>query len=77
MNDQTIYTVLLSKPIRSEIGETPVFGFSYRIKKTDDGICLFEHGTNYALILWDKDGPELAELTEQMVKERIEEVLNG
>lgn len=41
-----------------------------------DEVWIEEHGHPTKIILWDKDGPELADLTEQMVKERIEEVLS-
>ena len=37
---------------------------------------LIEFGHPTKIILWDKDGPELANLTEEQVKERIEEVLS-
>jgi hypothetical protein len=41
------------------------------------GVWIDEHGHPTRIVLWDKDGPELADLTEEQVKERIEEVLNA
>ena len=39
-------------------------------------VWIDEHGHPTRIVLWDKDGPELADLTEGQVKERIEEVLS-
>jgi hypothetical protein len=77
MNNSQTYKILLSIPLRQEDGEPPVFGFSYRISNTNGVMQIHEHGTTNSLTIWDKDGPELADLTEEQVKERIEEVLNA
>ena len=76
MNNSQTYKTLLSIPLRQEDGEPPVFGFSYQISSNGGVVRICEHGTTNSLILWDKYGPELADLTEEQVKERIEEVLS-
>ena len=76
MNDFSVYKVLCARPIRQEPEEPPVLGFSYRLKASDGAVVLHEHGTNFSIILWQQDGPELADLTEEQVKARIEEVLS-
>jgi len=76
MSNDTIYTTLLSAPRSVDGREFPLHGFSYRIYKTDGLVEIRELGGPAHIILYDKDGPELADLTEQMVKDRIEEVLS-
>ena len=75
MNSQNTYNILIDRPKLIDGREFPLHGFSYRIYKTNDLVEIRELGGPAHIILWDKDGPELADLTEQMVKERIEEVL--
>ena len=77
MNNSQTYKTILSVPFRHENGEPPVFGFSYRISNNNGVIQIHEHGTTNSITLWEQDAPELADLTEQQVKERIEEVLNA
>jgi len=78
MNSQDIYTVLLLREYPIAGRDYPLYGFSYQLQREHDNGCveIEEHGHPTKIILWDKDGPELADLTEQMVKERIEEVLS-
>ena len=77
MNRQDTYTVLLSTSYELPDRNLPLYGFSYQLNRNENGsVILYEHGHPTKIILWDKDGPELADLTEQMVKERIEEVLS-
>ena len=77
MNKETIYTVLLAQ--QRNLDGYVLHGFSYFIDRDESGrVWITEYQINkpVSVILWDKDGPELADLTEQMVKERIEEVLS-
>ena len=76
MNNSQTYKILLSIPLRQKDEEPPIFGFSYRISNNNGVIQIHEHGTINSLTLWENDGPELADLTEEQVKERIEEVLS-
>jgi hypothetical protein len=76
MNNSLTYKTLLSVPFRREDGEPPVFGFSYKILNNDGVVQIYEHGTTNGLVLWEQDGPDLADLTEEQVKERIEKVLS-
>lgn len=78
MNSQDIYTVLLSREYPIAGREYPLYGFSYRLERdeTTGQVLLTEFGHPTKIILWDKDGPELADLTEEQVKARIEEVLS-
>lgn len=79
MNNKDTYTVLLSKEYAIAGRDYPLYGFSYRLEREEatGQVLLTEFGHPTKIILWDKDSPELADLTEQMVKDRIEEVLNG
>jgi hypothetical protein len=54
-----------------------LLGFSYQLQRENGEVKLVEFGHPTRIVLWDKDGPELADLTEEQVKERIEEVLNA
>ncbi len=56
----------------------PLLGFSYQLQREAETseIKLIEFGHPTRIVLWDKDGPELADLTEEQVKARIEEVLS-
>lgn len=78
MNSTDIYTVLLSREYLIAGRDYPLYGFSYQIQRElETGeIKLIEFGHPTKIILWDKNGPELADLTEQMVKGQIEEVLS-
>ena len=78
MNSESTYTVILSAEYPIEGREFPLFGFSYRLERNEEtkAVTLSEHGHPTRIVLWDKDGPELADLTEEQVKERIEEVLS-
>ena len=80
MNNTEIYTVLLSREFPFEGRPYPFFGFSYQIFKDarDGSVFIREHTpTPTRIVLWEQDGPELADLTEEQVKERIEEVLSA
>lgn len=79
MNSQDIYTVLLSREYPIAGRDYPLYGFSYQLQREQETgeVKLTEFGHPTKITLWDKDGPELADLTEHMVKERIEEALNG
>ena len=76
MNNTDIYTVLLSKEYPIAGREYPLLGFSYQLQRENGEVKLVEFGHPTRIVLWDKDGPELADLTEEQVKERIEEVLS-
>ena len=78
MNNTDIYTVLLSKEYPIAGRDYPLLGFSYQLQRESETgeIKLIEFGHPTRIVLWDKDGPELADLTEEQVKERIEEVLS-
>lgn len=78
MNSQDIYTVLLSREYPIAGRDYPLYGFSYQLQRDAETgeVKLIEFGHHTKIILWDKDGPELADLTEQMIKDRIEEVLS-
>ena len=78
MNSESIYTVMLSKEYPIAGREYPLLGFSYQLQREAETgeIKLIEFGHPTRIVLWDKDGPELADLTEEQVKERIEEVLS-
>ena len=77
MNSESIYTVMLSKEYPISGRDYPLLGFSYQLQRESETgeIKLIEFGHPTRIVLWDKDGPELADLTEEQVKERIEEVL--
>jgi len=79
MNNTDIYTVLLLKEYPIAGREYPLLGFSYQLQREAETseIKLIEFGHPTRIVLWDKDGPELADLTEEQVKERIEEVLSA
>ena len=78
MNNTDIYTVLLSKEYPIAGRDYPLYGFSYQLQMEQETgeVKLIEFGHHTKIILSAKDGPELADLTEQMVNERIEEVLS-
>lgn len=78
MNNTEIYNVLLSKEYTVQGREYPLLGFAYQIFKDvrEGQVFLREHGHPTKIILWQQDGPELADLTEEQVKARIEEVLS-
>ena len=78
MNSQDIYMVLLSREYPIAGRDYPLYGFSYQLQRDAETgeVKLIEFGHPTKIILWDKDGPELADLTEQMVKDRIEVVLS-
>ena len=75
MNKTDIYTVLLSAPKSCQFGN--VHGFSYRISNENGVVKICEISGPVRITLWEEDGPELADLTEEQVKERIEEVLSA
>jgi hypothetical protein len=79
MNSESIYTVMLSKEYPFAGRDYPLFGFSYQIRRESEAgeVKLIEFGHPTRIVLWDKDGPELADLTEEQVKARIEEVLSA
>jgi hypothetical protein len=78
MEVQTTYTVLLSREYQVSWREYPLYGFSYEIWKDQTGeVKIREIGQREVIELYGQDGPELADLTEEQVKERIEEVLNA
>jgi hypothetical protein len=78
MDSQTIYTVLLDSEYVIEGREYPLYGFSYQIMRDDNTgqVEIREHGWPTSVVLWEYDGPQLADLDEVMVKSRIQEVLN-
>ncbi len=78
MNPEQIYNVLLSSEKTIAQRQAPLFGFSYRVIRNVSGeILVEEHGHPTRIVLWEQDGPELADLTEEQVKTRIEEVLSA
>jgi hypothetical protein len=77
MNSESIYTVMLSKEYPFAGRDYPLLGFSYQLQSENGEVRLVEFGHPTRIVLWDKDGPELADLTEEQVKERIEEVLSA
>jgi hypothetical protein len=76
MNSTDIYTVLLSREYPITGRDYPLLGFSYQLQRENGEVKLVEFGHPTRIVLWDKDGPELADLTEEQVKERIEQVLS-
>lgn len=78
MNNTDIYTVLLSKEYPIAGRSYPLYGFSYQLQRDGETgeVKLIEFGHPTKIILWQQDGPELADLTEEQVKARIEEVLS-
>lgn len=77
MKSTEIYTVLLSKEYPIASRDYPLYGFSYQLQRESETgeVRLIEFGHSTKIILWDKDGPELSNLNEEQVKNRIEEVL--
>ena len=78
MDTQTIYTVLLDAEYAIEGREYPLYGFSYQIMRDAETgkVEISEHGWPTKVVLWDSDGPQLADLDEATVKSRIQEVLS-
>lgn len=76
MNSTDIYTVLLSREYPITGRDYPLLGFSYQIQRENGEVKLVEFGHPTRIVLWEQDGPELADLTEEQVKERIEQVLS-
>ena len=76
MNSVDIYTVLLSKEYPITGRDYPLLGFSYQLQRENGEVKLIEFGHTTRIVLWNKDGPELFDLTEEQVKERIEQVLS-
>jgi hypothetical protein len=73
MDSETIYTVLLDQPRKNV--ENTVHGFSYRLKREDDGsVIVKEIGPNQ-ITIYEQDGPELDALDEAVVKAAIEAAL--
>ena len=77
MNSESIYTTLLSKEYAISGRDYPLYGFSYQLQRDGETgeVKLIEFGHPTKIILWKQNGPELADLTEEQVKARIEEVL--
>ena len=78
MDTQTIYTVLLDSEYAIEGREYPLYGFSYQIMRDAETgkVEISEHGWPTKVVLWESDGPQLADLDEAIVKSRIQEVLS-
>lgn len=79
MNSESIYTVMLSKEYAISGRDYPLLGFSYQLQREAETgkVKLIEFGHPTRVVLWDKDGPELSDITEEQVQVRIEEVLNA